>query len=89
MARVEEAIDKIENGTAADDVKDGILYKLLKVDKKVAIIMASDMVLAGVDTVRQSNNKIEKSNSRIDINNVHLLDSSSNDWNIVLSCQES
>ncbi|CAO1429463.1 unnamed protein product [Diamesa hyperborea] len=50
MARVDDAIEKIENGTAADDVKDGILYKLLKVDKKVAIIMASDMIFAGVDT---------------------------------------
>ena len=53
MARVDDAILKIENGTAADDVKDGILYKLLKVDKKVAIIMASDMIFAGVDTVNK------------------------------------
>lgn len=51
MAVVDEAIEKIENGTAADDIKDGILYKLLKVDKNVAIIMASDMIFAGVDTV--------------------------------------
>lgn len=63
MARVDDAIEKIENDTAADDVKDGILYKLLKVDKKIAIIMASDMVFAGVDTVR-SLQQIEIRNSR-------------------------
>ena len=55
MAVVDEAIEKIENGTAADDVKDGILYKLLKVDKNIAIIMASDMIFAGVDTVSSHN----------------------------------
>lgn len=30
----------------------GVLEKLLKIDKNVAIVMATDMLVAGVDTVQ-------------------------------------
>lgn len=35
------------------DHEQSVLQKLLKIDRQTAIIMASDMLLAGVDTVRK------------------------------------
>lgn len=32
--------------------EESVLEKLIKIDKRVAIIMALDMLMAGVDTVR-------------------------------------
>ena len=43
-----------ENSTSTDN-EDSILKKLLRVDKRVAVIVVSDLMLAGVDTVSNSN----------------------------------
>ncbi len=49
---IEEAIKDIEsNSKSADESNDeSILSRLVKINKKMAIVMASDMLLAGVDT---------------------------------------
>lgn len=55
MEYINEAIIKIDknknNNTDTND-NNGVLENLLKVDKQTAIIMAIDMLMAGVDTVR-------------------------------------
>jgi hypothetical protein len=40
-----------EENTSSNDNEDSILRKLLQVDKRVAVIVVSDLLLAGVDTV--------------------------------------
>jgi cytochrome P450 family 12 len=40
-----------EDNSSSSDTEDSILRKLLKVDKRVAVIVVSDLMLAGVDTV--------------------------------------
>ena len=50
MKYVENAVEQVEKGNIKESDKNGILYKLLQVNKKVAIVMASDMIFAGVDT---------------------------------------
>lgn len=40
-----------ENGSISNTTEESVLEKLLKIDKRVAIIMALDMLMAGVDTV--------------------------------------
>jgi hypothetical protein len=50
MSYVEETMTSRKNSTT-DPEREGILQKLLKVDKKVAIIMACDSLFAGIDTV--------------------------------------
>ncbi|KAG5675033.1 hypothetical protein PVAND_004972 [Polypedilum vanderplanki] len=47
---IEEAVARIESNPSLSSNEDGILRKLLKIDKKAAVVMASDMLLAGVDT---------------------------------------
>lgn len=53
MEYINEAIVKIDErkDTETDENK-GVLESLLKTDKQTAIIMAIDMLMAGVDTVR-------------------------------------
>ena len=55
MEYINEAIIKIDankgKSNGANDDK-GVLENLLEVDKQTAIIMAIDMLMAGVDTVR-------------------------------------
>jgi hypothetical protein len=47
-----EAIENFDkNKSAIQDDQQGILFKLLAKDKKYAIVMAFDMIFAGVDTV--------------------------------------
>lgn len=48
MKKVDEAVERIKLQSTEGD---SILEKLLKVDRKTAILMAYDMLLAGVDTV--------------------------------------
>lgn len=43
-----------------EDHELSILEKLLKINKKVAVIMTSDMILAGVDTVFRINSSFTK-----------------------------
>lgn len=51
---IEQAIDKFEKSpsSTAQNREPSVLEKLLKVDKHVAVVMALDMLLAGVDTVK-------------------------------------
>lgn len=37
-----------------NDKEKGILFKLLQIDKRIATVMAFDMIFAGIDTVRNS-----------------------------------
>jgi cytochrome P450 family 12 len=46
---VEKAVEKFKNNPSEGE--SGVLEKLLKVDKNVAVIMAMDMLGAGIDTV--------------------------------------
>ena len=48
---IDEAIKDIESKKATnEEFEDGIMRKLIKVNKKAAVVMVSDMLLAGVDT---------------------------------------
>lgn len=55
LSYVEEAIQRLEreakDGVVKPESEQSVLEKLLRVDKKVATIMAMDMLVAGVDTV--------------------------------------
>ncbi|CAK1551623.1 unnamed protein product [Leptosia nina] len=46
---INQAREKFQGTSKSDDEK-GILEKLLEIDEKIAVIMATDMLLAGVDT---------------------------------------
>lgn len=50
---IQKAVERIEDKSVANisDSEPSVLEKLLKIDKNVAIVMALDMLLAGVDTV--------------------------------------
>lgn len=48
---MDEAVVRLENSPSTDTKNKSVLEKLLKVDRKVAVLMAFDMLLAGVDTV--------------------------------------
>ena len=53
MEYINEAIIKIdEKKDINTNENKGVLESLLKVDKQTAIIMAIDMLMAGVDTVK-------------------------------------
>ncbi|KAJ2939169.1 hypothetical protein O0L34_g8481 [Tuta absoluta] len=47
---VQKARKEIESKPKVDDEEKGVLEKLLEIDEKIAVIMASDMLFAGVDT---------------------------------------
>lgn len=55
LAYVNEALDRLnaeaQRGLVRPEREQSVLEKLLKIDKKVAIVMAMDMLMAGVDTV--------------------------------------
>lgn len=48
---IENSIQQFQKRDKSESEEKGILEKLLEIDEEVAIIMASDMLLAGVDTV--------------------------------------
>ncbi|XP_017112236.1 probable cytochrome P450 12a5, mitochondrial [Drosophila elegans] len=54
LAYVDEAIERLkkeaEEGVVRPENEESVLEKLLKVDRKVATVMAMDMLMAGVDT---------------------------------------
>nr|XP_019551561.3 cytochrome P450 CYP12A2-like isoform X1 [Aedes albopictus] len=50
MAKVDDAVIRLEKNPSAPSDTQSVLEKLLKVDRHVAIVMAFDMLLAGVDT---------------------------------------
>ncbi|XP_031617812.1 cytochrome P450 CYP12A2-like [Contarinia nasturtii] len=47
---IDEAIGKLENKSSNQNREPSVLEKLLKIDKHVAMVMALDMFMAGVDT---------------------------------------
>ncbi|XP_053692836.1 cytochrome P450 CYP12A2-like [Sabethes cyaneus] len=50
MTRVDEAVIRLEKNPSSDNDNQSVLEKLLKIDRNVAILMAFDMMMAGVDT---------------------------------------
>lgn len=50
MAKVNEAVVRLEKNPTTNNDNQSVLEKLLKIDRNVAIVMALDMLLAGVDT---------------------------------------
>lgn len=42
----------MEKNRSTSGSAEGVLHKLLKIDKNIAIVTALDMMMAGVDTVR-------------------------------------
>lgn len=52
MGYVEEAVKKFEKNPTADENDQSILERLLKLNKNIAIVMAADGLMAGIDTVR-------------------------------------
>lgn len=58
LAYVNEAMERLsaeaERGIVRPEKEQSVLEKLLKIDKKVAMVMAMDMLMAGVDTVSLS-----------------------------------
>lgn len=58
---MDAALEKLENKTKDGTSETGemsVLEKLLKIDRNLAIMMALDMLMAGVDTVIRSLFKI-------------------------------
>lgn len=53
MKYVDRAVVRLDqtNGSSTDAEDRSILEKLLKIDRRIAVVMAFDMLLAGVDTV--------------------------------------
>lgn len=55
MHYIDNAVKRLDaNGAAnvtSDDNEKSVLEKLLLIDRRIAIVMAFDMILAGVDTV--------------------------------------
>ncbi|KAG5674776.1 hypothetical protein PVAND_004726 [Polypedilum vanderplanki] len=50
LSFIEETMENMKNTTDNNQEVEGILQKLLKIDKRVAVIMASDSLFAGIDT---------------------------------------
>uniref|UniRef100_A0A1Q3FR33 Putative cytochrome p450 12a4 mitochondrial n=1 Tax=Culex tarsalis TaxID=7177 RepID=A0A1Q3FR33_CULTA len=50
MAKVDEAVIRLDKNPSLDSDSQSVLEKLLKVNRDVAVVMAFDMLLAGVDT---------------------------------------
>jgi hypothetical protein len=51
MHYVEKAIEEIEKKKVHEYTEESILEKLLKINKNMATVMATDALIAGVDTV--------------------------------------
>lgn len=56
MYYIDQAIEKLEKGSYSNtaDKEPSVLEKLLKIDKHAAMVMALDMMMAGVDTVSRN-----------------------------------
>lgn len=56
MKRVDNAVERLgalkESGEGINASDRSVLEKLLLIDRRIAIVMAFDMLLAGIDTVR-------------------------------------
>ncbi|XP_050362999.1 cytochrome P450 CYP12A2-like [Nymphalis io] len=51
---ISKAIENLKNRKDSPNEEKGVLEKLLEIDHKVAVIMASDMLFAGIDTTAHS-----------------------------------
>lgn len=49
-------MERMKNEPVQDDREQSILQKLIKINRNVAVVVAMDLLLAGVDTVIQNNN---------------------------------
>uniref|UniRef100_A0A8D8DJQ9 Cytochrome P450 CYP12A2 n=4 Tax=Culex pipiens TaxID=7175 RepID=A0A8D8DJQ9_CULPI len=58
MTKVNEAIARLEKNPTTNNDNQSVLEKLLKIDRNVAIVMALDMLLAGVDTTSAASSGI-------------------------------
>lgn len=58
MAKVNEAVVRLEKNPTTNNDNQSVLEKLLKIDRNVAIVMALDMLLAGVDTTSAASSGI-------------------------------
>ncbi|XP_070500423.1 cytochrome P450 CYP12A2-like [Chironomus tepperi] len=47
---IDQAIKEMNESSSSSDAEDSVLRKLLRADKRVAVIVVSDLMLAGVDT---------------------------------------
>lgn len=54
MNYVNEAVARFEKNPTSSDQESGVLEKLIKIDRNVGIVMAEDMLFAGVDTTSAS-----------------------------------
>ncbi|XP_026463470.1 cytochrome P450 CYP12A2-like [Ctenocephalides felis] len=50
LQKVEEAMERMKNEPVQDDREQSILQKLIKINRNVAVVVAMDLLLAGVDT---------------------------------------
>lgn len=71
MAKVDEAVVRLEKNPTTNTDAQSVLEKLLKIDRDVAIIMSFDMVLAGIDTV--GNNYLKYVQSTLQSRNYRQL----------------
>lgn len=56
MFYVDNAMKEMNNEQFTNkDKEDSILKKLLQIDKRIAVIMVSDLMFSGIDTVRKTN----------------------------------
>lgn len=86
LKRVDEAMERLKKSeNQKSDREASVLEKLLKIDRKVAVVMAMDMLLAGVDTVSIFVIVIAKAFFLIFIN----LDLAYNSHSDVLHCNKS
>lgn len=51
MHYIENAMAKLEKGERNENREPSVLEKMLETDKKLAVVMAIDMIIAGIDTV--------------------------------------
>lgn len=58
MAKVDEAVIRLDKNPSQDSDSQSVLEKLLKVNRDVAVVMAFDMLLAGVDTTSSATSGI-------------------------------
>ncbi|XP_055539504.1 cytochrome P450 CYP12A2-like isoform X1 [Wyeomyia smithii] len=49
-SKVDDAVVRLDKNPSVDNENQSVLEKLLKVDRNIAVLMAFDMLLAGVDT---------------------------------------
>lgn len=54
LKRIDITLERSQNSPNKDKTDQSILEKLLKINKDIAIVMAFDLLLAGIDTVSET-----------------------------------